>query len=138
MATFNQLEVGNIISFETIAPSIINLKYTNVRFEGIVGWSIAKTMGDIFTLHNALYPSMDQATVKDDYRSYKYLLFIPTTGPNADIPQVLGLPWILEGSLEVAGQENLSLIFPSISPANREYLYQLLRANGFVNFQVGG
>lgn len=133
----NSLKVEQVISFETIAPSILQLKYDQVVFEGIVGWAAARSFGDIATLHRALYPSMNQTEVKDDYRSYRYILFQATSGPNANVTQTLGIPWIQLDTLVVSGNKDLSLIFPNITPENEQYLYQLLRANGFTNFQQG-
>lgn len=138
MTTFSQLVTGDTISFETIAPSILNLLYSQVKFEGMVTYKVAQSFGDIASLHRALYPSMDQTEVVDDYRSYDYLSYSATSGPKAGIIQVLGLPWIREETLTVSGNENLSIVFPSISPDNKDYLFMLLRANGFSDFQVIG
>lgn len=138
MPTVNNLSVGETISFETIAPAILNLKYTQVEFQGLVGYSVAQGFEDIPTLHRALYPSMDQQEVRDDFRSYDYLMFTATTGPKAGRVQVLGVPWIREDTLVVAGQNNLTLLFPAITPEKKTYLFQLLKANGFTNYQVTG
>lgn len=138
MTPISQLKVGDTISFETIAPSIINLSYSQVKYAGTVSWSVARSFDDIATLHRALYPSMDHAEVVDDYRSYDYIMFQTTTGPKTEVVQVLGVPWIKEDTLTVSGHQNLTLLFPSISPDNITYLYQLLKANGFSNYQVMG
>lgn len=137
MATsINNLNVGDVISFETIAPAILNLKYDQVIFDGVVSWSAAKSFEDIASLHRSLYPSMNQSEVKDDYRSYSYFLFQTTTGPKANVPQALGIPWIKEDTLVISGAANINLLFPNITPDNQTYLFQLLKANGFTNFQV--
>lgn len=133
----HSLKVEQVISFETIAPAILQLKYDQVIFEGIVGWGAARSFDDIASLHRALYPSMNQSEVKDDYRSYQYFLFQTTSGPKANVTQTLGIPWIQLDTLVVSGNKDLSLIFPNITPENEQYLYQLLRANGFTNFQQG-
>lgn len=134
MTTVNQLNDGDVISFETIAPSILNLKYSQVVFTGLVSWAVARSFDDIASLHRSLYPSMNQAEVKDDYKSYSYLTFQNTSG----IVKVLGASWIREDTLVVSGSENLNVLFPNISPDQKAYLFQLLKANGFSNFQVTG
>lgn len=134
MTLASQLNDGDVISFETIAPSILNLKYTQVKFAGLVSWAVARSFGDIASLHRSLYPSMNQTEVKDDYKSYSYLSFQNNSG----IIQVIGVPWIREDTLVVSGSENLNIIFPNISPDKKAYLFQLLKANGFSNFQVTG
>lgn len=135
MTTINDLNTDDVISFETIAPSILQLKYTQVVFDGKTTWNAARAFDDIATLHRQLYPSMNQNEVKDDYRSYDYILFHTTSGPNAEITQTLGIPWIKSDSIVVSGNRDLKLIFPNITPVNEQYLYQLLRSNGFTNFQ---
>lgn len=132
MTSVTQLNAGDIISFETIAPSILNLKYKQVKFAGLVNWAVARSFSDIASLHRSLYPSMSQSEVKDDYKSYSYLTFQNSSG----IVQVIGVPWIRQDTLVVSGSENLNVNFPNISPEKKEYLFQLLKANGFSNFQV--
>lgn len=138
MTPISSLKVGDVISFETIAPGILPLKFNQVRFDGEVGWAVARSFGDIASLHRSLYPSMNQAEIKDDYRSYSYVLFVDAEGPNKGIPQVLGLPWIRADTVTVSGYEDLFMVFPNINPDRKQYLFQLLRANGFSNFQVTG
>lgn len=135
-ANINSLNVGDVISFETIAPAILNLKYDQVIFDGIVSWSVARSFADIASLHRSLYPSMNRSEAKDDYRSYSYFLFQTTTGVNANVPQVLGIPWIKEDTLVISGAANINLLFTNITPDNQTYLFQLLKANGFTNYQV--
>lgn len=134
MTPISSLNVGDVISFETIAPSILNLKFSQVKFDGVVSWAVARSFADIASLHRSLYPSMKQSDVKDDYRSYGYLTFQNDSG----IVQVLGVPWIRADTLVVSGYEDLNISFPNIGPDRKEYLFQLLRANGFSNFQVTG
>lgn len=138
MTSLNEIKVGSTISFETIAPSIINHKYSRVRFDGIVPWSVARSFDDIATKHRALYPSMNHAEVADDYRSYNYFCFEVTTGPQAGVVQVMGVPWVVASSVVVDGSKDLSVLFPAITPEKEAYLFMLLRANGFINFQVKG
>lgn len=134
MTPISSLNVGDVISFETIAPSILNLKFNQVKFDGIVSWAVARSFADIASLHRSLYPSMNQSEVKDDYRSYGYLTFQNDSG----VVQVLGVPWLRTDTLVVSGYEDLNINFPNISPDRKTYLFQLLRANGFSNFQVTG
>ena len=132
MTLASQLNEGDVISFETIAPSILNLKYIQVQFAGLVNWAVARSFDDIASLHRSLYPSMNQAEIKDDYKSYSYLTFQNSSGK----VHVIGVPWIREDTLVVSGSENLNLNFPNISIDKKIYLFQLLKANGFSNFQV--
>ncbi len=138
MVPITSLVVGEIISFETIAPQILQLKYSQVKFGGIINWAVARSFADIASLHAALYQSMDQNTVKNDYRSYDYIAYQNPNSETPELTQVLGIPWIQADSVEVSGHTDLSLIFPNMSPDRQTYLFQLLRANGFRNFQVTG
>lgn len=138
MTPISNLNVGEVISFETIAPSILQLKYSQIKFGGVVNWAVARSFSDIASLHRALYQSMDQNTVKDDYRSYDYVTFQDPNSDKPDLVLVLGIPWIQADTVEVSGHTDLSLIFPNMSPDRHQYLFQLLRANGFRNFQVTG
>lgn len=138
MTPISALNVGDVISFETIAPSILQLKFNQVKFTGVANWAVARSFADIASIHRTLYPSMDQNTVKDDYRSYNYLMFQDPNSEKPNVIQVLGIPWIREDTVEVSGFTDLSLIFPNLSPDRQTYLFQLLRANGFRNFQVTG
>lgn len=138
MVPIANLVVGEVISFETIAPQILQLKYSQVKFGGIINWAVARSFADIASLHAALYQSMDQNTVKNDYRSYDYIAYQNPNSENPELTQVLGIPWIQADTVEVSGHTDLSLIFPNMSPDRQTYLFQLLRANGFRNFQVTG
>lgn len=136
MTTFNDINIGDTISFETVAPSTLQLKYTQVKFAGLTSAAVARGFDDVASLHRALYQSMDQSTVKDDFRSYDYVMFQDPNSENPEVVQVLGVPWIRADTLTVSGHQDLSLIFPSLSPDRQQYLFQVLRANGFRNFQV--
>lgn len=139
MTPISSLNVGEVISFETIAPAILQLKYDQVQFGGTVGWAVARYISpDIAALHRALYQSMDQNTVKDDYRSYDYITFQEPNSETPNLVKVLGIPWIQADTVEVSGHTDLSMIFPNLSPDRQQYLFQVLRANGYRNFQVTG
>lgn len=130
MATFDTLNAGDVISFETVAPGILPQNYKGVRFEGgPVGWRIAKLNGDIASTHRRLYPTIRGNGVKDDYRSYNYIII----NVNDELVP-LGLPWIKEESLVLSGSKDETFVFSNLSADNKNYLIMLLKANGFTNF----
>lgn len=129
MAGFDDLQPGQIISFETIAPGILPRAYSSVNFGCVAEWWVAATVTDIATLHRQLYPSLMSLGVKDDYKSYNYIL-INTGG----IPFAVGIPWIKSDSLVVSGSKDVTLVFPNITEDKKIFLKQVLAANGFNSF----
>lgn len=126
------LVLGDIISFETIAPGIIPTKYNNVVFQGMVSANMARGVKDIVSLHKQIYPVLATTTnLTDDYRAYGYIGVLVN-----DKIDVVGIPWIRADSLVLAQAQDKRYTFPSLTPDAEAYLNAVLKGAGITNYRV--
>lgn len=89
---------GDIISFQFVQNGLIGNGKQQVKVEGDIGYSIAKSIDpEINTKHQALYPYFaDKVENIDDPSAYGYIGIINQDGR----VEVIGIPWILESTFQ--------------------------------------
>lgn len=96
-----KFRIGDTISFEVYAGSILSQDYDNVKVQAIIPAHLCDTFGyDVFALHSQIYRLIPDGRMEDNPRSYHYLLVESENGGT----RIVGLPWINENTIRVFKQ----------------------------------
>jgi hypothetical protein len=103
------LVVGNIYNFNTIAPGILNLTYTNVKLTGSVSYDVAIKYVNINALHASIYPLLGPS-FPNDPAAYTYYLFKVQSGDTI----CLAADWIDGSTVVVVQSLTLNITITSL------------------------
>ena len=123
---------GKIISFDTRAPSVLGVSFNGVLCYGVVSYDIALPHGDLASLHRQVFPEIMQFGVRDDPRSYQYLLIRLANGTVRPI----GLPWINPETLVDTNITKTTVVIQDADTVTVERLARILGSLGVRQFTI--
>ena len=121
--SYEFLKPGVTVNFNT-KTAILKTEYTGVKVLGVVSSDIAATLSDVRTLHTQVKPYIPGLpSLSSDYT---YVIIQQQSGQK----EVLGLPWILETSIQVSNMQNYQLILDDVEPEQVEIIRKALVNRG--------
>jgi len=117
---------GNTVSFDVYPSSILGSKFSNVKVIALMDKDTASTWIDPEAMHANVYPTLP-ATVVDDPSSYQFVMLKHSNGETS----VIGLPWIIENSVQVIQKGTLTIRLDNITPLQSDQIVNIISANGF-------
>ena len=102
---YDLLKVGNIVSFDVYASSILGTDYGEMKVTGVFDKNTANMWVDTDTLHANLYSQLPQGTPTspDDYQ------FVKLERVSDKSVKVLGVPWIKENTITIISKGTLTI-----------------------------
>lgn len=120
---YDLLKAGNTVNFNTKA-SVLPTQYNGVIVMGIVTAQVARTFADVQSLHLQVKPYIDG--LPNLYTDYSYVIVEHVNGKT----EVVGLPWILESSIQLSEKRTYKLIVDDVEPDQVELIRQALTRRG--------
>lgn len=129
--TIDQSLLGKVVSFQIYPSAIITDEFTNVRLIGLINYEVATGYIEPASMHANVYPTLPTGT-PNDYRLYEYVIIRKADGKMT----ALGLPWIKEDTIVVAGSTDLQITIRGKSIDDIPRLRQILTTNNFTDFDI--
>lgn len=104
--------------------TVIKSSFYGVTVEAIATASIAQKIKDVKSLHLQVKPYI--SGLPNNYDDYSYVI---VRMPNGDT-EVIGLPWIVETSIQISSKRNYQLILDDIEPEQVEIIRNALVNRG--------
>ena len=121
--SYNNLKAGNNVIFN-VKTTVIKSSFYGVTVEAIATASIAQKIKDVKSLHLQVKPYI--SGLPNNYDDYSYVI---VRMPNGDT-EVIGLPWIVETSIQISSKRNYQLILDDIEPEQVEIIRNTLVNRG--------
>lgn len=123
-----KFRIGDTISFEVYAGSILSQDYDNVKVQAIIPAHLCDTFGyDVFATHAQIYRLIPEGRMEDNPRSYHYLLVENENGNT----RVVGLPWINESTIRVFSQNVATFTVESIDQEDINRIADVIAQYGY-------
>ena len=113
--SYDNLKAGNNVIFN-VKTTVIKSSFYGVTVEAIATASIAQKIKDVKSLHLQVKPYI--SGLPNNYDDYSYVI---VRMPNGDT-EVIGLPWIVETSIQISSKRNYQLILDDIEPEQVEII----------------
>jgi hypothetical protein len=121
--SYDNLKAGNNVIFN-VKTTVIKSSFYGVTVEAIATASIAQKIKDVKSLHLQVKPYI--SGLPNNYDDYSYVI---VRMPNGDT-EVIGLPWIVETSIQISSKRNYQLILDDIEPEQVEIIRNALVNRG--------
>ena len=121
--SYDNLKAGNNVIFN-VKTTVIKSSFYGVTVEAIATASIAQKIKDVKSLHLQVKPYI--SGLPNNYDDYSYVI---VRMPNGDT-EVIGLPWIVETSIQISSKRNYQLILDNIEPEQIEIIRNTLVNRG--------
>lgn len=121
--SYDFLKAGNNVIF-TVKTTVIKSSFNGVTCQGVVSASIAQTISDVKALHKQVKPYIPG--LPDNFDDYAYAVVTMANGK----PEVIGLPWIVESSIQISSKRSYHLILDEIDPEQVEIIRNTLINRG--------
>ncbi len=123
--TVGDLKPGTRVSFQTNADSVLGGNFTNLMFDGIVGYRTAAIHEDVAAVHASVIVFLD-TSVPEDHREIRYAMFIDHEGKSV----VVGVPYINEETLTVVDSLAYQFTVENCAIGDDAVIKQLLASIG--------
>ena len=121
--SYDNLKAGNNVIFN-VKTTVIKSSFYGVTVEAIATASIAQKIKDVKSLHLQVKPYI--SGLPNNYDDYSYVI---VRMPNGDT-EVIGLPWIVETSIQISSKRNYQLILDDIEPEQVQIIRNTLVNRG--------
>lgn len=121
--SFDLLQTGNIVSF-SVQSSIIGGNFESVEVLAVAAAQIAAKEDDVKALHYQFKPYVPG--MPDAYTDYAYLIGKLSNGTI----RVLGLPWIIESSIQLSAKASYRIVITGVEPGDVESIRKGLTNRG--------
>lgn len=119
--------IGKMVSFQTYASPILGSIYNKLQVTGIIGYDMAKRLGDVDGTHISIYPNLPAGTPASP-RLYSYVTLYDIINKKTI---VMGLPWINQSTIVESNLESVTVTLFGLSQPDITRLGDVLRVNGF-------
>lgn len=126
-------EVFGMYSFSVYPVAVLGTAFKNVKILGVVSQATAEALGFDTRAAHALVKTSLPATVPDDPSRYLYLQIQTPAG----LKQFIGLPWIIEDSVEIVNLGKFTLEIDNESSSQQQRILDCLAANGIRVSKIG-
>lgn len=116
MSTLQEVPIGTVISFEVYPSVQYGSNFQSVTLRAVFDSNIARMLGfDYIAANQNVYQSLPAGTPVDPTQ-YSYFQVEYGSGET----EILGVPWIREGSLTIVNGKRLTLVFDDIDETRKE------------------
>lgn len=120
---------NNNYNFTTMAPSVLNGAYSNIKLIAKANYEVAAKYVDLVSLFNAVYPYLPPGT-PSDYTQHDYLIFEGNV--------VMSTLWIVESSLSSSNTSSVTIVIPNLQASDTAKIRDALLLMGYSNFTING
>ncbi len=121
--SYDNLKAGNNVIFN-VKTTVIKSSFIGVTVEGTVTAAIAQQIADVKSLHLQVKPYIQG--LPSNYDDYSYVIVQMPNGKR----EVIGLPWIVETSIQIYSKRSYQLILDEIEPEQIEIIRNTLVNRG--------
>lgn len=126
-----QFEIGNVYSFNTLAPAVLGVRITRAKLGGIVDYRQACTIINVDMIQRQVYPLLPVGTPNN---TQKYIYYVFTSENGTRI--CLAKNWIQLTSVELVEESTISVTIPNANLEDVERLRSALSTMGFRGFTI--
>lgn len=110
-----EIPIGTVISFEVYPSSQYGNNFQAVTLQAVFNANIARALGfDYIAANQRVYSSLPAGTPIDPTQ-YNYFQILLESGET----QILGVPWIREGTLSIHDGKTLTLVFNDLDETRK-------------------
>lgn len=132
MLTPEAFSLNSTITFNLYPASLLGAEISNVKVTAILDYDTARLYrNDLMALHQQVYPYLPSGTPNDPTQ-YWYIKIIQANG----VPTVYGIPWIIDGTVQVFNGTSMQLTLDNLTPAQENQVLRILSAAGFTAINV--
>lgn len=124
-------EIGNVYSFNTLAPAVLGVRVVRAKLNGIVDYRQACTIVNVDVMQRQIYPLLPPGTPNN---TEKYIYYVFTTESGARL--CLAKNWIHLPSIELVEDATISVTIPNATLEDVERLRATLSLMGFRGFTI--
>lgn len=111
-----EIPIGTVISFEVYPSAQYGNNFQAVTLKATFDSSLARALGfDYIAANQQVYSSLPSGTPVDPTQ-YNYFQIQLASGEK----QILGIPWIREGTLTIHNGKRLTLVFDDIDETRKD------------------
>lgn len=126
MATIQEIPIGTVISFEVYPSAQYGNNFKAVTLQAVFDANIARMLGfDVISANQTVYDSLPSGTPIDPTQ-YSYFQILYASGET----QILGVPWIRQGTLSVHNGKTLTMVFNDIDETRKDRIIAAVKAQG--------
>lgn len=125
------LKTGNVYTFNTKAPGILQATVKNAKMKGEIDYDIAIKYENIDLMYRQIYPALPPGT-PDSPLTCTYYLFQSESGKMI----VLADQWIDEGTVDLIDGVNFTVTFNNATFADIARVRDILNAATFTNYEI--
>lgn len=122
-----KFEVGSIYKFNTLAPTVLGVSYSNMKVDGLVTASIASKHMDVYSRHKQLTTLITGLPV--DANNCTFIMF---TNVSNNETVILALEYIVTASIVSTEAVTLTVTIPNSSPTDGPIIREALLRVGIV------
>lgn len=123
--------IGKSVDFSLTGTGLGTQNFSGVRPLAVLDYSTALTISNIYQEHTLLFPSLPQGT-PNNAEKYLYLKVQLDNG----LVRAIGLPWIVDDSVNIRGGQSLTLVLNDASQADVDRLRAYLVSNNRTQFTI--
>lgn len=110
-----EIPIGTVISFEVYPASQVGTHFQAVTLQATFNASLARMLGfDYIAANQQVYSTLPSGTPSDPTQ-YNYFQVKLQSGET----QILGVPWIREGTLSIHNGKRLTLVFDDLDETRK-------------------
>ncbi len=126
----NDLVIGSVYNFITLAPAVLGAEYNNAKVLGFLDFESANAIVDCVPLHAACYPRLPNSTPVNA-QDLTYIKIKTSSGEK----RVLATVWI-SGTPTLVTNKTVSVTISNMDTSKLDLLRTSLTHNGFDNFKI--
>lgn len=128
--TLDELQIGNVYSFEVYAPQFLAGRFGRLVFEGGVNAALARKFDPIDQLYEQVFPALPEGTPHNVNRTW--YIFKQLNGTSVAICD----QWVIPSSLALIESTSFSVYLPNLSLSDEDKIRVALKAAGFSDFSI--
>lgn len=129
--TFTAFEVRKVYNVDLYPSAILGTGFKNITVSAILDYQSALAFADLESMHVNIYPHLPGGTPNRP-QDFDYLLIRTENGDTA----VLGIPWIIEETVELVESLKINAIIDGVGSADLERVRACLSQNGYDKIQL--
>lgn len=119
--------IKGVYSFNVYPVAVLGTAFENVTVMAVFDQETANAQGfDTVANHALVYPTLPPGSPNDP-SLYNYVKIRTPSGKT----QILGLPWIIEDSVQTVQLGTISLKISNVNSSSQNKIRQILAANGY-------
>lgn len=125
------LSVGSVYTFNTLAPALLGAIFKNATLLGIVDYTTACRFINVDLMQRKIYPLLPPGTL-DNPKKYQYLLVATESGNNT----VVAYQWLDPSTIQQITSVTVVVTLPNRSSSDTVAIRDALALLGFTGFTI--